>query len=197
MNAPAGEILLVSCGIFREELAHLGPAVTGHVRPVFLDSMMHMRPARLDAILMGLARTESRRILLAYGDCCPHMGELIKRPTIRKIRGANCCDILLGHDAYGRLRREGVFFFLPEWTTRWEEVFLVELGLRHQPLAREFMHEMHKRLMYLDTGQIAVPRQTLADIGAFFDMPVEVRPIGLAQLEAGVRDGLRRLDRHA
>lgn len=197
MNTPAKGILLVSCGIFRQELTRLGLAGMGPIRPVFLDSMMHMHPAKLDAILMGLAKNEDRRMLLAYGDCCPHMGELIERPNIRKIRGVNCCDILLGHDAYRQLRREGVFFFLPEWTARWEEVFRIELGLKDQPLARDFMHEMHKRLMYLDTGLAAVPHKTLADIGAFFDMPVEIQPIGLEQLEAGLLDGLRRLEHHA
>ncbi len=197
MNAASRETLLVSCGIFRAELARLSPSIIGHVRPVFLDSMMHMRPGKLDEMLMGLAKNEDRRLLLVYGDCCPHMGELAARPNIRKVRGVNCCDIILGHDTYRQLRREGVFFFLPEWTTRWEDVFRIELGLKKQPLAREFMHEMHKRLMYLDTGGVEIPRKTLSDIEAFFEMPMEVRPIGLEQLEAGVLDGLSRLEQHA
>ncbi|MBF0482965.1 MAG: DUF1638 domain-containing protein [Desulfovibrionaceae bacterium] len=196
MNTPAGETLLVSCGIFREELARLGPAAMGHARPVFLDSMMHMRPGKLDERLQGLAKDEDRRLLLVYGDCCPHMGELAGRPNIRKVRGVNCCDIILGHDAYRQLRREGVFFFMPEWTKRWEEVFRIELGLKDQSLAREFMHEMHKRLMYLDTGLVEAPHKTLADIGLFFDMPVEIQPVGLEQLETGVLDGLRRLEQY-
>jgi len=196
MKTPAAETLLVSCGIFREELAHLGPTVMGQARPIFLDSMLHMRPAKLDEILLGLAKNEDRRMVLVYGDCCPHMAELTRLPNVRKVRGVNCCDILLGQDMYRQLRRDRVFFFLPEWTTRWEEVFRVELGLKDRPLAREFMHEMHTRLMYLDTGLAGVPIKTLADIGAFFDMPVEVQPIGLEHLERGVLDGIRRLEQH-
>ncbi|WP_157137628.1 DUF1638 domain-containing protein [Solidesulfovibrio carbinoliphilus] len=186
----------MSCSIFRKEIAGLGPAVMGGVRPVFLDSMLHMRPALLDEALLGLARAEDRRLLLVYGDCCPHMGELARRPHIRKVRGVNCCDILLGHDAYHRLRREGVFFFLPEWTARWEQVFRGELGLKDQPLAREFMHEMHTRLMYLDTGLAEAPHRTLADIEAFFDMPVEIRPTGLERLKAEIAAGLQRAHGH-
>ena len=197
MSTHDGEILLVSCGIFREELARLGTEVLGHARPIFLDSMMHMRPAKLDDMLAGMAKQEDRNLLLVYGDCCPHMSELAAKPNIAKVRGVNCCDIFLGQDVYRQLQREGVFFFLPEWTMRWEEVFQNQLGLRDQSLAREFMHEMHKRLMYLDTGLVNVPHKTLADIGAFFDMPVEIQRIGLEHLEAGVRDGLRRLEQHA
>jgi len=197
MNSASEETLLVSCGILNKELAQLGPSVIGHSRPIFLDSMMHMRPKKLDGILMGLIKTGERRVLLVYGDCCPHMGELIARPNIRKVRGVNCCDIILGHDVYRQLRHEGVFFFMQEWATRWEDIFKNELGLKDQPLAREFMHEMHKRLMYLDTGLAEVPHETLADIEAFFGMHVEIQPIGLEQLKAGVLDGLQRLEQHA
>ncbi|GFK92791.1 hypothetical protein NNJEOMEG_00618 [Fundidesulfovibrio magnetotacticus] len=193
MKTATAEILLVSCGIFREELARLGPSVMGQARLMFLDSMLHMRPAKLDEILLGLAKNEDRRMALVYGDCCPHMADLTRLPSIRKVRGVNCCDIILGQTMYRQLRREGVFFFLPEWTSRWEEVFRVELGLKDRPLAREFMHEMHTRLMYLDTGLADVPTRTLRDIEAFFDMPVEVRPIGLEHLERGVMDVIRRL----
>lgn len=196
MRRPAGETLVVGCGIFRREIAGLDPSVLGQARPVFLDSMLHMRPARLDAALLGLAEAEDRPIVLVYGDCCPHMGELAQRPHIGKVRGVNCCDILLGHDAYHRLRREGVFFFLPEWTARWEQVFRVELGLADRALAREFMHEMHRRLMYLDTGLTEVPHKILADIEAFFDMPVEIRPTGLERLEAAIAAGLQRAQGH-
>ncbi|KHK03109.1 hypothetical protein NY78_1638 [Desulfovibrio sp. TomC] len=111
--------------------------------------------------------------------------------------GLNCCDIILGHDAYRRLRRESAFFFMPEWTGRWEEVFRRELGLESQDLAREFMHEMHKRLVYLDTGLTETPYETLADIEAFFDMPVTVMHPGLDQLKAAILNGLERLDHYA
>lgn len=197
MNKPDDEPLLVSCGIFREELARLGPVVMSQARPVFLDSMMHMHPSKLDKILQGMAQNEDRRLLLVYGDCCPHMGELAALPNVRKVRGINCCDIILGHDAYRQLRRKGAFFFMPEWTSRWEQIFQIELGLKNQQLAREFMHEMHRRLIYLDTGLTVIPHETLADIGAFFDMHVEIQPVGLEQLKISVLDEMRRLKQHA
>ncbi|MHC1789908.1 DUF1638 domain-containing protein [Solidesulfovibrio sp.] len=154
--------------------------------------MLHMRPERLGEALLALAGTEKNRpLLLVYGDCCPQMGALTQQPQVRKVRGVNCCDILLGPDVYRRLRREGVFFFLPEWTARWEEIFRIELGLKEPALAREFMHEMHQRLLYLDTGLAEPPRETLAEIGAFFDMPVEIHPVGLKRLRKEIFSGLQ------
>lgn len=196
MKDPADRITAVCCGIFRRELEHLGPGVLAGARPKYLDSMMHMRPARLDAILARLTGTHpERRFLLLYGDCSPHMTEFSARPRVRRVHGVNCCEIMLGRDRYRELRREGAFLFLPEWTTRWEEVFKAQLGLADPALARSFMHDLHTRLLYLDTGLTEIPRQRLADIAAHFGMPVEVRAIGLEHLEAAVADGLRRLDR--
>lgn len=197
MNGPAQKMMLVGCSIFRQEILQLGQVVTDRCSLKFLDSMLHMHPYRLDTMLQRVARNAASPLLLVYGDCCPHMGELAKQPHVRKVSGLNCCDIILGHDVYRRLRREGVFFFMPEWTGRWEEVFRRELGLDSRDLAREFMHEMHNRLVYLDTGLTGTPYETLADIEAFFDMPVTVMHPGLDQLKAAILNGLESLDAYA
>jgi len=191
---PAPETLLC-CGIFRQELERLGPSILGGARLVFSDSMLHMLPSLLDDRLAELTRVhpEDRR-LLVYGDCSPHMAQFAQLPNVVKVAGVNCCEIMLGPAVYRQLRREGVFFLLPEWTKRWEEVFKRRLGFTDPALAREFMHEMHTRFLYLDTGTVAVPRQTLAAIGRHFDMPAEVRRIGLEYLAAAVADGLGSFD---
>ena len=198
MNRDAGPLSAIGCGIFRKEIESLDPAVLGGVRPVFLDSMMHMRPAALDlALSRAISRHPGKRFLLIYGDCSPHIQNLSARPGVSRVEGTNCCEILLGRTAYRELRKEGVFFFLPEWTERWKDVFLRELGLTAPDVAREFMHEFHKRLMYLDTGVDAIPKDTLADISEYFEMPVEINTIGLECLSQAVDHGLRRLNRHA
>lgn len=196
MNGQRLPVTAVCCGIFRRELGRLGPAALGGARPVFFNSMLHMRPAVLDAKLARLTNDHPEsRFLLVYGDCSPHMAEFSRRDHVRKVAGINCCEILLGPDAYRELRRDGVFFFLPEWTRRWEEVFKHQLGFSDPMLARDFMHEMHKRLLYLDTGLVEVPHRTLAAIARYFAMPVEVRGIGLECLAAALADGLGRLVR--
>lgn len=198
MNRDPGQISALSCGIFRKEIESLDQAVLGGVRPVFLDSMMHMRPAALDVALGRILKKHpGKRFLLIYGDCSPHIQSLSARPEVSRVEGTNCCEILLGRDAYRELRKEGVFFFLPEWTERWKDVFLRELGLTAPDIAQEFMHEFHKRLMYLDTGVDAIPEDTLADIAKYFEMPVEIHTIGLERFSQAVDQGLRRLNRHA
>ena len=72
------EVLAVTCGIFRAELRALGPKFPG-LRPVFLDSMLHMRPGELqDRIdeLLEIRRPE--RVLFIYGDCTPRIVESLR-----------------------------------------------------------------------------------------------------------------------
>lgn len=186
---------IITCGIFRNELAALGHSPHHARRLIRLDSMLHMRPAVLDSLLAkALHAPRKGRFLLVYGDCCPHMDQLARMDGVRRVAGVNCCEIVLGHDRYRELRRAGAFFFMPEWTRRWERVFKNELGFTSRETAREFMREMHSRIIYLDTGVDEIPRDTLTDIEAYLGMPVEVFPVGLGQLEAALRDGLQSLN---
>ncbi|KAF0234638.1 MAG: hypothetical protein FD177_665 [Desulfovibrionaceae bacterium] len=188
------EATIIACGIFRKELAALGYSHKGAEKLVCLNSMLHMRPSLLDELLDGMLRGKAQRHLLVYGDCCPHMDQFARMDGVRRVAGVNCCEIILGHDRYRELRRAGVFFFMPEWTRRWERVFKKELGFTTQETAQEFMREMHTRLIYLDTGVGEVPRDTLADIETYLGMPVEVFPVGLGQLEAALLAGLQSLN---
>lgn len=191
-QSPAATI--ITCGIFRKELAALGYSHKSAEKLVCLNSMLHMRPSMLDELLDGMLRGKTLRHLLVYGDCCPHMDEFARRDGVRRVEGVNCCEIILGRERYRELRRDGVFFFMPEWTRRWERVFKNELGFTTQETAQEFMREMHTRLIYLNTGVEEVPRDTLADIEAYLGMPVEVFTTGLGHLEAAVLAGLRSLN---
>jgi len=192
--ALAPETTIIACGIFRKELAALGYSRKGAEKLVCLNSMLHMRPSMLDELLGGMLHGKALRHLLVYGDCCPHMDEFARRADVHRVEGVNCCEIVLGRDRYRELRRAGAFFFMPEWTRRWERVFKKELGFATPETAQEFMRDMHTRIIFLDTGVDEVPEDTLADIKAYLDMPMEVYPAGLDHLEAAMLAGLQRLN---
>ncbi|MBS1251658.1 MAG: hypothetical protein MAG451_00691 [Anaerolineales bacterium] len=62
---------------------------------------------------------------------------------------------------------------MPEWTVRWREIFRDDLGLTAE-VARDFMDEMHTRLLYLDTGIMPVPEKHLQAVSAYTGLPWEV-----------------------
>lgn len=186
-------VLTVACGIFREEMRALGPRFPV-LEPVFLDSMLHMRPGALQERIDDLLAARSpQRVLFVYGDCTPRIVELCRRPGFAKTSGVNCCEILLGREEYRRLRRSGAFFFLPEWTVRWRRVFERELGFAGGRGAEEMLREVHDRFIYLDTGIAPVPHDTLDEIVRCLGLPMSVLETGLSRLEENIAAALERL----
>ena len=186
---------VVCCSVLRRELEHILDEDLPDAECVFLDSMLHMHPEELcrtiDAVLAARA---DRRILLVYGDCHARMTETSRRPQCAKTGAVNCGELLLGRELYREFRNGKTFLFLPEWTQRWREVFVQELGFTDRSLARVFMQENQRRLVYLDTALIPVPERTLAEIAGYFGMPVEIVPVTLVHLRQAVRDAARRLE---
>ena len=190
MTADTRSVRCIACSIFKNEIEALRAAGRLDLPADYLPSMLHMVPERLETRLQT-ALAEARReepgaaIVLAYGDCCGHMEELAEGPGQARPEGINCCEILLGSETYRALRREGAFFLMPEWALGWKKVFVNQLGLLG-PCAREFMREMHSRVVYLDTGILPVPEAELAEASAFLGLPVEVRPVSLDPLLASL-----------
>lgn len=178
---------IICCSVLRRELEAFASRQHPDAELVFLDSMLHMHPEKLRLIIdAALAARPDRDCLLVYGDCHAHMHETVRRPHCARTSSVNCGELLLGRDTYRSFRNQKVFLFLPEWTERWREVFLKELGFSDRSLACEFMQESQRRLVYLDTGLIAVPEQTLKEIADHFGMPVDVLAVSLDELHQAV-----------
>lgn len=190
MTGEAPSLRCVACSIFQPEIEALQAAGRLDLPVAYLHSMLHMVPDRLETRLQQTLdecrqHTPGCRVVLTYGDCCSHMADFEAVAGTCRTAGINCCEILLGREAYRRLRREGAFFLMPEWALTWRQVFIGQLGLMG-PCARAFMQEMHTRLVYLDTGIQPVPHETLAEASEFLGLPVEVLPVSLDHLQASL-----------
>jgi hypothetical protein len=156
--------------------------------------MMHMHPERLASPLQSILDGELKqghRVVLIYGDCCARMTALEAMPGVVRTRGKNCCELLLGSEEYRRLSHEGAFFLIPEWARRWKEIFAKELGLNRDNAA-SLMREMHRKLVYMDTGLTSTPETALKECGEYCGLPYEVRPVSLGLLHAAIEDALHR-----
>lgn len=173
-------MVFIACGVLHREVGPIVREEYPNAEIVFLDSMLHMRPEQLRlAIEEEIRRFDGTPVVLVYGDCHAHMHETCERRFCSRTGGINCCELLLGRESYRRLQRENAFIFLPEWTERWKEVFADELGLSDRNQAASFMSEMRSGLIYLDTGILPVPDETLREIGHYFGMKVRVIPVTL------------------
>ncbi len=161
---------------------------------IFMDSMLHMNPQKLYSCLEAKLLEEQSPALLIYGDCHPYMKEMEKNFSCLRTPSVNCAHLLLGDELYFRFRDKKVFLLLPEWTKRWKEVFQKHLGFSDPETASEFMHENQKELVYLDTGLIPVPKDTLEEISHFFKMPVAVYTPSLEPFKKRLTETLKSLE---
>lgn len=195
-GAGAQSPFCIACSIFRQEIERLRADDAIGFPVEFISSLLHLTPAVLDRTLAGLVARESgrgNRLVLAFGDCCGHMGEFTEMNGVTRTSGINCCEIILGTATYRKLRKEGAFFVMPEWAERWREVFAAGLGLNAEN-ARDLMAEMHSRLIYLDTGQVPVPREQLDAFMAYTGLSLEILPVSLEPLLANFRECLGRME---
>ena len=188
------DVLAITCGIFQAEMAALAPRFP-RLQLIFADSMLHMRPDLLQERIDALLRQHSAdKVLFIYGDCTPRIVELCRKPGFAKTAGINCCEILLGREEYRRLRKSGAFFFLPEWTLRWRDVFERELGFAGGRGVEDMLREVHSHFIYLDTGVMPMPGSVLDEISRELGLPMQQLSVGLPCLEQKISAALETLD---
>ena len=188
----------VACSIFRHELDALRGQLGLDIEVRYLGSMLHMAPKHLEiqlASILAEERARGRDVVLAYGDCCPGMLDFQAEPGHGRTIGINCCELVLGRERYRQLRKEGIFFLMPEWALRWRQSFEKELGLRPET-ARELMREMHTRLLYLDTGQVPVPREALEQASVYTGLPWDILSVDLEPLRASLLEAIHQAMTH-
>jgi hypothetical protein len=195
VNRRPEPVRILSCGIFRDEYQLLPETLRQVLDPVFLDSMLHMDPAKLDGILARfLQKNGDKPALIAFGDCCPHMQERGASSCVARTDGVNCCEIYLGRERYRQLQKERTFFLMPEWTRRWEHIVKNELGLSDRQLARDFMSESMSKAVYVDTGVIPIPVKDLEAFSDYTGLSVRVETVGPGHFITAVQKALQQLD---
>ena len=122
------------------------------------------------------------------------MCDYADEPGITRTKGVNCCQIMLETKEYERLHSDGVFFLLPEWALRWEEIIKEYIGLPKDQ-AQEFMREMHSGFIYVDTGIVPVPVHELDALAEFFGLAVTIKRVGLEPFGLHIQQALQELDR--
>jgi len=146
-----------------------------------------MYPKELQELLdIKIKEYSTFKIVLVFGDCHARMVDYEKNKNIVRTPGINCCEIFLGTAMYKKIRREGAFILLPEWSVRWEEIFKDYLGFKTSQQIQPFMNELHKKLVYVNTGYNEKNNQLLNEISDFMGLPLEIHNSSIDELEKTV-----------
>ena len=177
-------IIIIACSIFKTELEYLKNNGRINVPIVYLNSMLHMYPQKLQELLdLKIKENSHLKIVLVFGDCHARMVDYEDNINIVRTQGINCCEIFLGSSSYRKARREGAFILLPEWADRWKEVFIDYMGFKNSKSTKQFMTDMHKKLIYVDTGYRKIDNPLLKEISEFVGLPLEIYNSSIVELE--------------
>jgi hypothetical protein len=195
-NNTTNNIICFACSVFQNELNKLQKQLSLLFQINYFDSMLHMFPEKLSEAVFPRVQAEllqGREALLAYGDCHPCIHDFASNKRFVKLSGMNCFQIILGDKLYKQLRREETFFLLPEWIIRWREVFKFHLGLETETIAKQFMNDFFKQIVYIDTGVNMDLNHAIQEIEAFTALPLNRLVVGLENLEKRIYDALTHL----
>lgn len=187
--------VILACSIFKRDLEELVQVGLLQLPVQTIDSMYHMEPEKLHQELLKkivILRETYDNILLIYGDCHAYMHDAYKDMNVHRVQGNNCCEIMLGHDCYKELKKEGAFIVFNEWASQWEHVFKTKLGFNDK-IAPIFMGEAHTYILYLDTGLVEVPQKEIEEMSKFFNLPCREKTITLKFLYTSITNALERM----
>lgn len=178
---------IICCGILENEVRRILSEDYPGLGAIFCNSILHMQPEALQGELNEKFKIGSHNILL-YGDCASHMRDLENQPNFHRPAVVNCIEMLLGPELYKTLRRDRVFFMMPEWSHRWREIFLDRMGFASEKLAGIFLRDNCSRIIYLDTGIAKVPQDILDEISLAFEISLEIKSVSLDTLRSYIKD---------
>ena len=166
----------IACSVFKPELTRLKEKGLIDFPVRYLNSALHMKPAVLHEHMSALVdkeRNHGHEVLLIYGDCQPHIVDITSKKGVTRVSGIHCVEILVGKKMYKKLINDRVFCLLPEWADRWRELLFKLLDA--DPVTTvDIMKEIHRKLVYLDTGVYPIPHEKLKACSQHFKLPYEV-----------------------
>ena len=187
------KVALLICGALGKEVKLLVEREGWDVDVYGVPAMHHFYPKKIveavDAKLEAIA-PRYRQVVVVYGDCgtAAALEPVLDRHHAVRLRGPHCYEMFAGDD-FDRIvdDRPGTFF-LTDWLTRnFERAVVRGLGLDRYPDLKPVYFRNYTDLLYL----AQFPDKRLLDkakeIGEFLGLPLEIRQVGLGELELRLR----------
>jgi hypothetical protein len=182
---------LVICGALGPEVKDIVDRRGWEVDVYGLSALLHLYPNRiveqLSAKLRAL-RPHYERLVVVYGDCGTggRLDPVLEQVGAVRLPGPHCYEMFAGAEEFQRLAEEQpATFFLTDWLVRnFQRAVVRGLGLDRHPDLRPLLFGNYEAVLYLrqlpNPGLLA----RAEEIAAFLELPLEVREVGLGELES-------------
>lgn len=186
-------VLLVGCGILKNEVRFLAEKNQWPLEMEFLDSSLHCDFKALETRLRGaLAKHAQRRVIVFYGTCHPLMDRFLEDAQTFRTEGQNCVEMLLGKAMFDAELMAGAYFLLEDWARRWHWIVKRSLGTENPKVIRAIFQSDRKYLLAVRTpcsGDFTKEAEEARDL---LELPLNWLDVSLDHLEAELERTLTR-----
>lgn len=186
---------LVICGALGREVKDIIDRRGWDVDVYGVSALMHLYPSRIvEGVRERLRALKPNydRLVVVYGDCGTggRLDPVLDEVGAVRLPGPHCYEMYAGADEFERIAGERpATFFLTDWLVRnFERAVVRGLGLDRHPELKSMLFGNYEHLLYL--RQFPNPRLLVkaGEIAAFLELPLEVREVGLGELEKRLAD---------
>lgn len=181
---------LIVCGALGGEVKEIADRRGWDVDIHGLSAYLHLYPKRivteLDAKLRDL-RPRYERLVVVYGDCgtAGRLDPVLDELGVARVPGPHCYEMFAGAEDFEKVMEERPgTFFLTDWLVRnFERAVVRGLGLDRHPDLRPMLFGNYEAVLYLRQSPAEHLAAKAAAIATYLELPLEIRDVGLGELE--------------
>jgi Protein of unknown function (DUF1638) len=183
---------VIACGALAADVRKLARSRGWPVDVHPVPALLHNRPERIPAAVAAEVERLSgsyERVAVAYGDCGTYgeLQRLVEAKGIAMLRAQHCYELIARDEVRQALEEEPGTYFLTDFLARtFEHTVMKELGLDRHPELRDDYFRHYTRVIWLAQRPTLGTKLAAERAAAALDLPLEVREVGDAGLEAGL-----------
>jgi hypothetical protein len=187
-------LAIVVCGALAREVREIAARHAWDADLVTIPALDHLSPKSIVAdVERELETLDGRyeRVVVAYGDCGTFgaLDRVLERFGAVRTSGPHCYEMYGGEQLAAEGEQRIGTFFLTDWLVRnWQRAVVDGLGIGRFPYLRNTYFDHCTDVLYLRQSPEPSLEAKAREIAAELGLPLEVRDVGLGDLERRLID---------
>lgn len=187
-------LAIVVCGALAREVREIAARRGWAADLVTIPALDHLSPKTIVAdVERELRALDGRyeRVVVAYGDCGTFgaLDRVLERYGAARTSGPHCYEMYGGPQLAAEADRRIGTFFLTDWLVRnWERAVVDGLGIGRFPFLKDTYFDHCTDVLYLRQSPEPSLEAKAREIAAELGLPLEIRDVGLGDLERRLID---------